>query len=233
MASFYHPSSASVPNPVVLCGLGKIGNRVLDFLRAAGLPVVVVDLTCDPNDSQWQGLRAVRGDCREPRVLEEAGVKSARAVLIVTSNDLVNTSAALAARRLNPDVRIVVRMFNPNLLARLGKAVGNAQALSVSALTAPLLAYTALTGEVLGAFSASGERQQIAKLVIGNDSTLVGRTVSALAAEFHVLPLAREGADRPAELLLEVRGDAPLQGGDSLIVCGPPDGLARLLPLGE
>jgi Trk K+ transport system NAD-binding subunit len=222
-----------VPNPVLLCGLGKIGARVLEILRTAGLPVVAVDLGCNPNDPRWQGMQAIRGDCREPQVLEQAGVRNARAVLIVTSNDLINTSAALAVRRLNPSVRIVVRMFNPNLLARLGKAVGNVQALSVSALTAPLLAYTAITGEVLGAFSVNGERQQIAKLVMGNDSTLIGRTVSAVAAEFKVLPLAREGAGRPAELLLQVRGDEPLQIGDSLVVCGPPDDLAQLLPLGE
>ena len=222
-----------MPNPVLLCGLGKIGARVLEILRAAGLPVVAVDLGCNPNDPRWEGMQAIRGDCREPQVLEQAGVRNARAVLIVTSNDLINTSAALAVRRLNPSVRIVVRMFNPNLLARLGKAVGNVQALSVSALTAPLLAYTAITGEVLGAFSVNGERQQIAKLVVGSDSTLIGHTVSAVAAEFKVLPLAREGAGRQAELLLQVRGDEPLQIGDSLVVCGPPDDLAQLLPLGE
>ena len=222
-----------MPNPVLLCGLGKIGARVLEILRAAGLPVVAVDLGCNPNDPRWEGMQAIRGDCREPQVLEQAGVRNARAVLIVTSNDLINTSAALAVRRLNPSVRIVVRMFNPNLLARLGTAVGNVQALSVSALTAPLLAYTAITGEVLGAFSVNGERQQIAKLVVGSDSTLIGHTVSAVAAEFKVLPLAREGAGRQAELLLQVRGDEPLQIGDSLVVCGPPDDLAQLLPLGE
>ncbi|MFL5341639.1 MAG: potassium channel family protein [Gemmataceae bacterium] len=222
-----------MPNPVVLCGLGKIGSRVLDLLRAAGLPVVVVDQTCDPADPRLHGLTAVHGDCRLPAVLEQAGVRSARAVVVVTSDDLVNTSTALAVRRLNPTVRIVVRMFNPNLLARLGKAVGNVQALSVSALTAPLLAYTALTGEVLGSFHVGADRQQIAKLVVGPDSDLVGRRVSDVAAEYRTLPLAREGPGRPAELLLQVRGDVPLQGGDSLVVCGQPDDLARLLPLGD
>src|SRR5713226_8141024 len=128
-----------MPTPVVLCGLGRVGVRVLDFLRAAGLPVVVIDFKCDPNDPRLSGFTVVNGDFREAAILEQAGIRTARAVLIVTSDDLINTSAALAVRRLNPDVRIVVRMFNPNLLARLGRAVGNVQALSVSALTAPLL----------------------------------------------------------------------------------------------
>src|SRR5438094_668181 len=44
-------------------------------------------------------------------------------------------------------------MFNQNLLARFGAVVRNTVALSVSALTAPLLALTAATGEALGALT--------------------------------------------------------------------------------
>src|SRR5688500_16084495 len=99
----------SVTAPVILCGLGKIGGRILDFLRAAGMPVVIVDNEIRANDPRLAGLQVVRGDCREPAILEEAGIHEARGVLIVTSDDLVNTSAALVARRLNPTVRLVVR----------------------------------------------------------------------------------------------------------------------------
>src|SRR5262249_29102735 len=187
----------------------------------------------DPNDPRLGGMTAISGDFREPAVLERAGVRTARAVLIVSSNDLVNTSAALAVRRLNPDVRIVVRMFNPNLLARLGRAVGNVQALSVSALTAPLLAQTALTGEVLGAFVVGEERQQIAKLAVSAESPLVNRRVGEISRHHQVVALAHEAPDRPAELLHQVRSYAELRSGESLIVCGPPDRLARLLPLGQ
>ena len=38
------PERGAVERPVVLCGLGRVGWRVLDSVRAAGLPVVVVDL---------------------------------------------------------------------------------------------------------------------------------------------------------------------------------------------
>jgi Trk K+ transport system NAD-binding subunit len=222
-----------MPAPVILCGLGKVGGRVLDFLRAAGLPVVVVDNEIDPAHPKLAGLRVVRGDCRDPAILEAAGIRTARGVLIVTSDDLVNTSAALAARRLNPDVRLVVRMFNPDLLARLGRAVGNAQALSVSALTAPLLAFTALTGEVLGAFSCGGEPRQVARLALGADSRLADRRVADVAAEFGVLPLCHESTGDKIELLHELDRNAALKSGDGLVVCGKPHDLARLMSHGE
>jgi Trk K+ transport system NAD-binding subunit len=218
---------------VILCGLGKVGGRVLDYLRAAGLPVVVVDRGVDPADPKLAGLRVVRGDCREPAVLEAAEISTAQGVLIVTSDDLVNTSTALVARRLNPGVRIVVRMFNPDLLSRLGPAVGNAQALSVSGLTAPLLAFTALTGEVLGAFHCGGEPRQVARLTVGTESRLAGRSIADAAAEFSVLPLSHEVSGGKVELLHEVSREAALRPGDALVVCGKPADLARLMSHSE
>src|SRR5262249_37566613 len=130
--------------PVIICGLGRVGWRVLEYLRATGLPIVVVDTTCASDDPRLGNVRLISGDCRRREVLEQAGVAGARGVLILTSDDLVNISAALMIRRIHADVRVVMRMFNQNLITRLGKAVHNIYALSTSTLTAPLLALTAL-----------------------------------------------------------------------------------------
>src|SRR4051812_38889328 len=81
--------------PVVVCGLGRVGWRVLEWLRAAGQPVAVVDTNPPPNDPRLAGLVVVTGDCRQQENLERAGVRTARGVLIVTSDDLVNVPTAL------------------------------------------------------------------------------------------------------------------------------------------
>jgi voltage-gated potassium channel Kch len=135
--------------PIVLCGLGRTGARVLTYLRAAGLPVVVVDAACKPDDPRLRGARFVCGDCREPDVLARAGVAGARGVLVLVNDDLVNVSAVLQVRALNPDVRIIVRLFDQNLLDRLGHTVPNVVALSTAMLTAPVLAMTAMTGAAI------------------------------------------------------------------------------------
>src|SRR6516165_3452275 len=105
---------------VILCGLGRVGSRVLEYLRATGLPIVVVDNSCPEDDARLENVRLVSGDCRRREVLEQAGIANARGVLILTSDDLVNISTALMVRRIHRDVRIVMRMFNQNLIARLG-----------------------------------------------------------------------------------------------------------------
>jgi Trk K+ transport system NAD-binding subunit len=214
--------------PVIVCGLGRVGRRVLDYLHAAQVPVVVIDQRLDPAELP-PGVRGIVGDCRRTDVLTEADVASARGVLVATSDDLVNLATTLTARRLNPDARIVVRLFNQNLIPRLGKAVQNITALSVSALAAPLISLTALTGEVLGAFAVpDGSPRQIVDLTIGADSPLAGRPVADATERYGLLPLAYLPAAGSPLVLHEVSADTSLARGDRLVVCGPPNELARL-----
>src|SRR5260370_650356 len=164
--------------PFILCGLGRIGWRVLDYLRATGHPVVVIDTHCQPADPRLGEVRLVKGDCRQQQVLEDAGVMQARGVLIMTNDDLVNISTALLIRHLHPDVRIVMRLFNQNLIARLGKAVTNVFALSTAKLTAPLFALSALTGQALGTIEIEGlqePRRQVAELIVTTSSPARGQ----------------------------------------------------------
>src|SRR5205085_7419512 len=86
--------TTTMEQPIVLCGLGRVGWRVLEYLQAADLPVVIVDTNCRADDPRLRGVRLVSGDCRGREILEEAGVAAARGVLILTGDDLLNVSAA-------------------------------------------------------------------------------------------------------------------------------------------
>ena len=102
------------------------------------------------------GARLVHGDCRRHNVLEAAGVADCGGVLVLTNDDLLNVTTALTGAGHLPRLRVVMRMFNHNLIGRLGEAVQNVFALSTSMLTAPIVALTALTGQALGAFRLEG-----------------------------------------------------------------------------
>ncbi|HZU38872.1 MAG TPA: NAD-binding protein, partial [Gemmataceae bacterium] len=219
--------------PVILCGLGRVGARVLEYLRTAGLPVVVVDNSCQPDDPRLLGARLIQGDCRQRKTLEQAGVAGARGVLILTSDDLVNVSTTLMVRALDAQVRIVVRVFNHVLMLRLGKAVANVIPLSTSALTAPVVALTALTGETLGAFSLEDGRRQVADVHVTAGSPLVGQTVAAVAQGHRALVVAHCTSRGKQQLLLDVDPQATLAEGDKLVVCGEPRDLTGLLNQGD
>src|SRR5262249_30306753 len=152
-----------------------------------------------PNDPRLEGVRLVRGDCRQSEGLQEAGVAEARGVLILTSDDLINISTTLMVRHLHPSVRVVVRVFHQHLIPRLAQAIPNVYALSTSALAAPLLALTALTGDALGAFQIDGHRRQVAELTIHEQSSLRAKRIVDLTEAQNVLVLAYSPSDGKRE----------------------------------
>jgi Trk K+ transport system NAD-binding subunit len=218
-------------NPtVIVCGLGRVGRRVLGYLRAAQMPVVVIDNNRSPDDPELAGVPLIKADFRQRAVLEQAGIATARGVLVLTSDDLANISTALLVRHMRPDVRIVVRMFNQNLLARLGKAVTNVYALSVSALTAPLLALTALTGEALGTFGEGEHLREVAELNVSDSPQgLRGKSITDAAQRYRFQAIAHLPDQGTEKFLGEVDPEAKLAPGDRLILCGTPNDLAPLL----
>jgi Trk K+ transport system NAD-binding subunit len=213
-------------SPIILCGFGRVGRRVLASLRSIGAEVVVVDRNPPPHENEHAGLAYVRGDCREPDVLKQAGIETCSGIVIVTSDDLVNVSTALVARTWNANARIVVRMFNQNLLNRLSGAVRNTVALSVSALTAPYIAHKAVAGDTLAAVQLGADPLQIAETEISPDSTWVGAALDSAARETGLTVLAHRGTERA--VLHNVNGSSILAAGDKLTVCGPPERIGWL-----
>jgi Trk K+ transport system NAD-binding subunit len=218
---------------VILCGLGRVGWHVLELLKAAGTQVVVIDTRCAPEDARLGGVTLIQADCQKQESLERAGVLKARGVVILLSDELASISTALMVRRLNPTVRVVVRMFNQNLVARLGTAVTNVVALSTSALAAPLLALIARTGAALGTVRfKDGKLHQVAELTIQGQSALCGRAIATVAEKYGVLTIAHTSKNQTT-LLGGIDQNTSIQAGDKLAVCGEPDQLAHLLAQDE
>ena len=61
----------------------------------------------------------IRGDMTVKRVLQQARVDRASAVLVLTPDDTENLEAAMVVHELNPTVRIVMRITNSRISRRL------------------------------------------------------------------------------------------------------------------
>src|SRR5262245_34768871 len=158
------------------------------------------------------------------------------------SNDLTNITTALMVRSLHPEVRIVLRVFNENLIGRLGHAIHNIYPLSTAALVAPLLAVKALTGQALGTFrverpgndeGAEAERYQVAELTVPPGSNLRGRMLKELVDRYHLFLVVHVTADGAERFLTQIDLRARLQAGDQLGVCGEPADVRALLTHSE
>jgi len=109
-------------SPVLVCGLGALGQACLQRLLAFELPLHGLDLR-QPNwrdpllNARLSGVLTL-GDMRLAHVLRQAGAERASAVLLLSSDSTVNFEAALQVRLLNPTAEIVVR--SSSRLADLG-----------------------------------------------------------------------------------------------------------------
>lgn len=97
---------------VVVVGLGQVGMRLCLLLRRCGIGVVAVDDQEEGENvgvAKELGLPVVIGRGADPSLLRRLSLHHAVAVAAVTQDDLQNISIAMAARSINPDVRVVIR----------------------------------------------------------------------------------------------------------------------------
>lgn len=189
----------------VVCGLGQVGFRVVSLLLRLGHEVAVVTLDARAEFEEivaQAGARVIRGDARNERVLATAGITQAESVIAATNHDLVNIEVALDARRLNPTVRIVVRMFDQDLAARLQDALGLHRTFAMSRLSAPAFAQAALGEQIRGAFDHGGRAWVVrgergGEVVSPVDPSSRARTAHGMLDWWEALREAWRGASNP------------------------------------
>ena len=104
-------SGAPLEDHVVVCGLGRLGSLVALVLERQNIPYAAIDL--DPNvvsRYRSRGQHAINGSVSSEVVLEAAGVKNARMMIISTGDLASSWVAAQHGLRMNPDLDIVARV---------------------------------------------------------------------------------------------------------------------------
>lgn len=226
---------------VVLLGLGKIGTRVLTRLRELNIPVVCVEAGPEARGvavARRLRVPVVLGDVTQEGVLEAAKIHRAHALLAVTSSDTTNLEAALYARSLRPDLRVVLRLYDDDFATAVYRTLRAAhpQALtrsrSVSHLAAPSFAGAMMGRQILGAIPVERRVLLFAALAVGEHAQLEGKTVGEAfrAGYWRVLALDAKG-DGPAEsaLVWDLPDTYVLRGEDRVVLAATRRGLAELL----
>jgi Trk K+ transport system NAD-binding subunit len=239
---------------VVLLGLGKIGTRVLTRLRELHIPVVCVE--SDPEARGMATARRLRvpvvlGDVTQEGVLEAAKIHRAHALLALTSADTTNLEAALYARSVRPDLRVVLRLYDDDFATAVYRTLRAAhpfaltRSRSVSHLAAPAFAGAMMGRQILGAIPVERRVLLFAEVEVAGHPQLEGRTVGEAfrAGAWRVLALntsppgGRRGEAEPAgEERVPASGlvwDLPptyvLGPGDRVVLAATRRGLAELL----
>ncbi|MEU7903216.1 NAD-binding protein [Actinoplanes sp. NPDC049118] len=171
---------------VVVVGLGSVGTRVLRQLNDLGVDVVAIDRRADARGSkaaQQLGVPFIVGDAALEETLRSASIATSKALVVVSTDDVTNLQAALNARAVRPDLRVVLRLFDDDFAQRVQTAFNINISRSVSRLAAPTFAAAMLEREVLATIPVDRHALLVAGVRVYAGSPLDG------------LPLSQ--ADRP------------------------------------
>ena len=213
---------------VIVCGIGRIGYRVILELLRHGRDVVAIESNPQGRfveKAKGLGIPVIIADARRSANLIQAGVKVADAIIPCTDDELTNLDIALDSRDINPDIKIVLRMFDADLARRVERGFGIHTAFSTSALAAPIFAAASMRFSVKHSCYVGNTLLNLSELHVRPDSELAGWTLARLEADLGLRVVCHQVGDCPN---LNPDPHLELKAGDEVLVMATLDSLERL-----
>jgi voltage-gated potassium channel len=213
---------------VVLCGLGRVGRRTLEQLITLGQDVVVLEKNSNNINlafARKHGVPVVIGCGREEGVLDDLNLAEAKSIICATDDDLLNLEIALDARKIKPEIRVVLRMFDQEMASKIRESFDIPLSFSTATQAAPLFATSSYDQSIVNSFYLGDQLLVVARITINSDSQLIGRTIRDVSSQQRVFFLehTRDGQEQPFP-----SGDQAFQAGDRVVLQTEPHVLKQL-----
>jgi len=105
---------------IVICGYGRVGGWVGRALSETKTPFIIVDSSLDVvSNLKKGGLPVIFGDPAEPEVLEAAGIRRAKAVILVIPDRISQEMLIAYVQTVAPNVKIISRVHQDEDWERL------------------------------------------------------------------------------------------------------------------
>ncbi|NJK36943.1 MAG: potassium channel protein [Oscillatoriales cyanobacterium RM2_1_1] len=203
---------------IIVCNLGQTGYRIFRLLRQQGAIVTGIHRTPIKDEKS----QVVVGNPAETSTLLAAGIETVHTLILAGDDDAINLEILMQARILNPQIRIINRLFNSNLGERLDHILTDHTSMSVSSLAAPVFAFSALGNHAIGQLKLFDQIWPIREELITSSHPWCGKLLSELWSDpnrmlIYYLPIAKQ-----IDLVSAVIENKPLEIGDRLIMATRP-----------
>ena len=239
---------------IIICGLGATAIHIIEELeasrekssvadyKAAGLSFhnhLVIDSSEEAIENikaKWPKINCLPGDATDDDVLEQANIKDAYGIFPVLSSEKDNLYITMAARQLNPRIRIVARTAD---VYNIGKKLFKGGASSV--VSPNLLGGLRLVSEIARPHATdfldellhnTSSRLQITELLVARNSRLTGISLKEAKLPekcgMNIIAIKKRG-----HLFYTYNPDAAevIGYGDTLVVLGSSDQVETLKKL--
>ena len=209
---------------IIVCGLGRTGSKIYSLLKQQGAEVVAIS---EHPVSKTASKQIIVGDPRDKATLIQAGIRQAKTLVLVYSDDALNLAILTQAKVLNPHIRIINRLLNHALGNRLDLTLPDHFTMSVAALASPLFTFAALGDKAIGQLQLFNRTWPIHEEVIDRNHPWLEKEIGQLWDDpnrmlIYYLPVKGE-----IDLVSAVTYGSRLQLGDRLIIGTKPRVLVK------
>ncbi len=216
-------SIATLKNHFIVCGLGRMGTSICQYLHDRQQPFVVID-TDEDQLAEVCGSRGwlyEEGDATSDNVLRRAGILEARSLATVLPTDADNIYVVLSARLLSAKLQIVARASDETAIEKMQRA-GATRVISPFSSGAVKMARFMLSPSIedfLEITDKRGGELELADVQIRETSRYVGKKLADTDLRDRgvmVIGIRRASGEK----LLPPPGTAIILAGDSLFAFG-------------
>ena len=229
-------------NHIVVVGLGSFGIRVVSDLTAAGYDVAIIERNQSNrylSEAARLDVPVIFGDATQRQTLQTARLDEARAIAVLTPDDMVNIETGIVLREMlsprllpdidRPDLPLVLRIYDRTLGSAVAQRFGFDNVRSTVELAAPWFIGAAMGLQVLGTFSVGQFSFTVGGVHVDAGSALDGMSMADMPTQTRVIAITRAG--RPTHL--HPRRDTRLSAGDTAYLVGPYRELLKTLLSGQ
>jgi voltage-gated potassium channel len=216
----------------IICGYGRIGRVLAQFLTARYVDVVVIERNQSRvTKMDEDGILYLIGEATDESILERAGIQRAKGIVTAVATDADNVFLVLIAKQLNPNLFIVARASQNDAKKTL-LAAGADKVISPYDLGARRMAHAILRPTVIRflemAFADDSVDIQIEEVRVGENSRMAGMTLkdTGIRHDFDLMIMVIRKVDDT--MSFNPKADTVIEAGDVMVVVGSDKNIKRL-----
>ncbi|MEH0022934.1 MAG: potassium channel protein [Desulfobacter sp.] len=216
-------------NHYIVCGYGRIGRVLCNFIREDTPDIVVVEKNEDLTATlEKDKIHYLIGDASDEDILEKAGIGRAKAMVAALATDTANVFLVLTARQLNPDIYIMARASSPEVRKKLIVAGANRveSPYDTGAVSMGLKLLRPTVSNFLdAAVSRQSDAIQIEEAFVPHGSAYTDKALkdSGIRQDFNLIIIAIKNASEKMDFAPHF--ETLIRPGDTLIVMGTTEDL--------
>jgi voltage-gated potassium channel len=216
----------------IICGYGRVGRRVADVFRDAGVEYVVLDFNPEAIEAaKERGDHFIEGNGTDDDDLAAAGLARARGLVASSDSDVDNLYITVSAKSERPDLLVVARASEQVVADKLLRAGADrvVQPYSAAGREMGILVLKPQVAAFLDAASIAGDQDlHFEEIDVSESCAAAGKSIADLRIRQRTGALIIALRKRDGSFDTTPDPDAVLDAGDVLIAVGTAEELRRL-----